>query len=90
MTIKTEVPPEPAKRSSPLAKLLLRSLLWFLTKTFYRLRVDGRDNVPATGGALLVCNHLSLVDALLLAAACRRPHKSSLAAFLQESGTSVL
>ncbi|MGB9334029.1 MAG: acyl-[ACP]--phospholipid O-acyltransferase [Candidatus Acidiferrales bacterium] len=52
---------------------LLRLLLWMLTHTFYKIRVDGRENIPERGGALFVANHLSLVDALLLIAACDRP-----------------
>jgi acyl-[acyl-carrier-protein]-phospholipid O-acyltransferase/long-chain-fatty-acid--[acyl-carrier-protein] ligase len=52
---------------------LLRFVLWALTHTLYRIRVDGRDNIPAKGGALFVSNHLSLVDALLLAACTDRP-----------------
>jgi acyl-[acyl-carrier-protein]-phospholipid O-acyltransferase/long-chain-fatty-acid--[acyl-carrier-protein] ligase len=51
---------------------LLRFILWVLTHTLYRIRVDGRDNIPGKGGALFVCNHLSLVDALLLLAATDR------------------
>jgi len=59
--------------SSPRAsRWLLRFLLWCLTHTVYRVRAVGVSNIPATGGALLVCNHLSLVDALLLAATTRR------------------
>lgn len=50
----------------------LRPLLWFLTHTFYRLRVFGRKNLPATGPVLLVCNHVSYIDWLLLLAAQRR------------------
>jgi acyl-[acyl-carrier-protein]-phospholipid O-acyltransferase/long-chain-fatty-acid--[acyl-carrier-protein] ligase len=45
---------------------LLRLLVWLLTHSIYRLRVEGRDNIPEKGGALFVCNHVSLVDALLL------------------------
>src|SRR6185295_4865137 len=41
-----------------------RFVLWGLTHTVYRIKVSGRDNVPVRGGALLVCNHLSFVDAL--------------------------
>jgi acyl-[acyl-carrier-protein]-phospholipid O-acyltransferase / long-chain-fatty-acid--[acyl-carrier-protein] ligase len=52
---------------------LLRFVLWVLTHTLYRIRVDGRDNIPAKGGALFVSNHLSLVDALLLLASTDRP-----------------
>ena len=51
----------------------VRFVLWCLTHTLYRIRVDGRDNIPPKGGALFVCNHLSLVDALLLAASTDRP-----------------
>ena len=60
-----------ATKFSP-ARSLLRSLLWALTHTLYRLRICGAQNVPAQGGALLVCNHLSQIDAVLLMAACRR------------------
>jgi acyl-[acyl-carrier-protein]-phospholipid O-acyltransferase/long-chain-fatty-acid--[acyl-carrier-protein] ligase len=52
---------------------LLRFLLWVLTRTIYRVRVVGRDHFPAKGGALLVCNHLSFADALVLIAATDRP-----------------
>jgi acyl-[acyl-carrier-protein]-phospholipid O-acyltransferase/long-chain-fatty-acid--[acyl-carrier-protein] ligase len=45
---------------------LLRLLLWFLTRSIYRIRVLGCDNIPAKGGALFVSNHLSFIDALLL------------------------
>jgi acyl-[acyl-carrier-protein]-phospholipid O-acyltransferase/long-chain-fatty-acid--[acyl-carrier-protein] ligase len=51
---------------------LLRFVLWVLTHTVYRIRVDGRDNIPSKGGALFVCNHLSLVDGLLLLASTDR------------------
>ncbi|MBI5687907.1 MAG: MFS transporter [Verrucomicrobia bacterium] len=52
---------------------LLRFVFWMLTRTIYRLRVVGRDNIPERGGALFVCNHLSFVDALLLNASTDRP-----------------
>jgi acyl-[acyl-carrier-protein]-phospholipid O-acyltransferase/long-chain-fatty-acid--[acyl-carrier-protein] ligase len=52
---------------------LLRFVLWILTRTIYRIRVDGRDNIPSKGGALFVCNHLSFVDAMLLLASTDRP-----------------
>ncbi len=52
---------------------LLRLVLWFATITVYRIRVRGRENLPQRGGALLVSNHMSWVDALLLTAASERP-----------------
>jgi acyl-[acyl-carrier-protein]-phospholipid O-acyltransferase/long-chain-fatty-acid--[acyl-carrier-protein] ligase len=52
---------------------MIRVIVWLLTHTIYRLRVVGRENFPQSGGALLVSNHMSLVDALLLIGASRRP-----------------
>ena len=52
---------------------LLRFVLWLATNTVYRIRPVGRDYVPAKGGALFVCNHLSFADALLLIGAIDRP-----------------
>jgi acyl-[acyl-carrier-protein]-phospholipid O-acyltransferase / long-chain-fatty-acid--[acyl-carrier-protein] ligase len=51
---------------------LLRFALWVFTRTIYRIHVVGRDNIPAKGGALFVCNHVSFVDALLLIASTDR------------------
>ncbi len=52
---------------------LLRLVLWMVTHSVYRIRVEGRENIPQTGGALFVANHMSLVDALLLLASVDRP-----------------
>jgi acyl-[acyl-carrier-protein]-phospholipid O-acyltransferase/long-chain-fatty-acid--[acyl-carrier-protein] ligase len=52
---------------------LLRLLLWMATHTLYRLRIEGRENVPERGGALLAPNHVSMVDAVLLIASLGRP-----------------
>jgi len=51
---------------------LLRFVLWAVTRTIYRIRVVGRDNIPEKGGALFVCNHVSFVDAVLLLASTDR------------------
>lgn len=51
----------------------LRSLVWLLTHTLYKVRVLGQENVPAQGGALLVCNHLSLADACFVMTCTDRP-----------------
>jgi len=50
-----------------------RLILFFATRTLYRIQVVGRDNFPEKTGALLVCNHMSFVDAALLVAATDRP-----------------
>jgi acyl-[acyl-carrier-protein]-phospholipid O-acyltransferase/long-chain-fatty-acid--[acyl-carrier-protein] ligase len=52
---------------------LVRAFLWLMTHTFYRLRVEGLENLPRRGGALLISNHVSFVDWLLLMAAADRP-----------------
>lgn len=52
---------------------LLRLLLWIATHTLYRIHLEGRENIPAKGGALLVPNHVSMVDAVLLIASIDRP-----------------
>jgi len=54
-------------------EFLLRFLDWLLVHSIYRLRITGIDNIPEDGPALLVCNHQSLADALVVSAACRRP-----------------
>lgn len=51
----------------------LRVLIGALVRVMYRFRTRRFDRVPATGAALLVCNHISFVDALLIGAASRRP-----------------
>jgi acyl-[acyl-carrier-protein]-phospholipid O-acyltransferase / long-chain-fatty-acid--[acyl-carrier-protein] ligase len=51
---------------------LLRFVLWMATHSLYRIRLEGRANIPERGGALFVANHLSFVDALLLYASTDR------------------
>ncbi len=54
-------------------EFMLRFLDWLLVCTVYRVRTSGAENLPERGPALLVCNHQSLADALVIQAACRRP-----------------
>ncbi len=51
----------------------LRLLSWVLSNVLYRLRVVGLGNVPDEGAALLVCNHVSFVDFLVIMGAVKRP-----------------
>ncbi len=53
--------------------MLVRCINWVLIHTLYRVRVFGREHLPRTGGALLVCNHLSFVDPSLLLGVSERP-----------------
>ena len=52
---------------------LLRFVAFVLTRTVYRFRIQGDANIPATGAAIVVCNHVSFVDPVLLMAASPRP-----------------
>ena len=55
-------------------EFLMRFLSWVMVRTLYRLRVKGvEDNVPDEGAALIVCNHVSYMDALILSAVIPRP-----------------
>ena len=54
-------------------EFLMRFLVWLLIHSVYRLEKSGLDRIPEAGPAVLVCNHVSYVDALIIAAACRRP-----------------
>lgn len=51
----------------------IRFFVWLLSKTVYRIRVYGRENLPREGGALLVSNHVSWVDGILLLLTSSRP-----------------
>jgi acyl-[acyl-carrier-protein]-phospholipid O-acyltransferase / long-chain-fatty-acid--[acyl-carrier-protein] ligase len=52
---------------------LLERILRLFFRCLYRVRTRGAEHVPATGGALIVANHLSYVDPVLLQLACPRP-----------------
>jgi acyl-[acyl-carrier-protein]-phospholipid O-acyltransferase/long-chain-fatty-acid--[acyl-carrier-protein] ligase len=52
---------------------LARLVLLLLTHSLYRVRVVGAEHVPEKGGALLVPNHVSFMDAMLIAASTDRP-----------------
>lgn len=54
-------------------EFLMRFIVWALIHTVYKLDIRNVDEIPDQGPAVLVCNHVSFVDALIIAAACRRP-----------------
>ena len=54
-------------------EFLMRFLIFLLVHTIYRVRERGSEHLPEEGAAVLVCNHVSFVDALVITAACRRP-----------------
>ncbi len=56
-----------------LPEFLMRFLVWILVSILYRVRPSGLENIPVKGPAVLVCNHVSFVDALLVGGSIRRP-----------------
>jgi 1-acyl-sn-glycerol-3-phosphate acyltransferase len=56
-----------------LPEFLLRFLAWLLVNTMYRLKTRGAQNIPNEGAALVVCNHVSFVDSLIVGAMSHRP-----------------
>ena len=56
-----------------LPEFLMRFLAWIIVSFFYRTRVTGIENVPAHGPAVVVCNHVSYIDPIILSGSIRRP-----------------
>jgi 1-acyl-sn-glycerol-3-phosphate acyltransferase len=54
-------------------EFLMRFMAWLLIHSVYRLRKTGLEHIPEEGAAIVVCNHVSYVDALVISAGCRRP-----------------
>ncbi|SFL30153.1 MFS transporter [Lysobacter sp. cf310] len=54
-------------------EFLMRFMSWVLVRALYRLRVQGVERIPDEGAALVVCNHVSYMDALILSASIPRP-----------------
>jgi 1-acyl-sn-glycerol-3-phosphate acyltransferase len=54
-------------------EFIMRFITWALTNTLYRTRVDGAEKIPEEGAVLLVCNHISFMDPLILMGSVRRP-----------------
>ena len=52
---------------------LLRFVAWVLSRFIYRFDIQGAEHIPSAGPAVLVCNHVSFIDAVLLMAASPRP-----------------
>lgn len=55
-----------------LPQAFVRLVLYLLTNTIYRIKVIGRENIPIRGPALLVPNHVSMIDPFLLAGGLSR------------------
>jgi acyl-[acyl-carrier-protein]-phospholipid O-acyltransferase/long-chain-fatty-acid--[acyl-carrier-protein] ligase len=50
----------------------VRFILWVVTHSLFRIRIVGQENIPERGPALLISNHVSFADALLIGASVQR------------------
>ena len=67
----TPIPPTSSPRDG--VARLFRAVAGIVVRCIYRVKLLGGENIPATGGALLLPNHITWVDAVLLQLVCRRP-----------------
>jgi 1-acyl-sn-glycerol-3-phosphate acyltransferase len=58
---------------SVVPEFMFRLICWVLAHIVYRLRIEGRERIPKQGAAVLVCNHVTFVDWLILSAVTQRP-----------------
>ena len=54
-------------------EFLMRFIVWILVNVIYRLRTEGLEQIPDEGPVVVVCNHVSYMDALIVIGCCRRP-----------------
>jgi len=54
-------------------EFLMRFLVWLLIHTIYKVRKQGLQHIPEKGAAVLVCNHVSFVDAIIIVGCINRP-----------------
>ena len=54
-------------------EFLMRFCCWILINVMYRVKVEGIDNLPEEGPALMVCNHVGFTDPLIIAGCIPRP-----------------
>ena len=58
---------------SLLPEFLMRFLAWIIINVVYRIRPTGLDNIPHEGPAVVVCNHVSFIDPIILGGSVARP-----------------
>lgn len=54
-------------------EFMVRCLVWVVVNIMYRLKHKGLENIPQEGSALVICNHVSFIDSLVIASCSRRP-----------------
>jgi len=58
---------------SVIPEFLMRFVAWIIINTLYRIRTTGLEHIPDDGPAIIVCNHVSFVDGLIIGGSIRRP-----------------
>ena len=58
---------------SLLPEFLMRFLAWLAINIVYRIRPTGLENIPKSGPAVVVCNHVSFMDPIILGGSIARP-----------------
>ena len=56
-------------------EFLMRFIVWILTHTIYKIKKTGLENIPESGSAIVICNHVSFMDALIIFGSVHRPVK---------------
>lgn len=56
-----------------LPEFFMRFLAWLLISAIYRVEIEGLEHIPEKGPAIITCNHVSLVDPIVVMACCQRP-----------------
>lgn len=56
-----------------LPRRMVRCMVYLITRVLYRLRFSGSQHLPVSGPAIVICNHVSFVDALVIGGASPRP-----------------
>jgi len=56
-----------------LPEFLIRFMVWVVTRIMYRIRVTGEEQIPREGAAILICNHVSFVDWMIIGGTVKRP-----------------
>jgi 1-acyl-sn-glycerol-3-phosphate acyltransferase len=54
-------------------EFLMRFLSWILVSLLYRIKVEGLEKIPDDGAAVIVCNHVSYMDGMIVGGIVRRP-----------------
>ena len=52
---------------------ICRAICMFAFRIWYKIEYTGKENVPNGGGYIIICNHLSNIDPIVIAGAVKEP-----------------